>query len=70
MAKITFLMFNVSLVYTKSGEGEKKKSGEGEEANFVFKGEGFSLNLGFKKFWFRQWIQSYFRFYKTFEFTR
>ena len=31
-------------VHTKSGEGEKRKSVESELANFVFTGEGFSLN--------------------------
>ena len=40
----------VSLVYKKSGEGEKRKSGESEYANLVFTGEGFSLNLGFRIF--------------------
>ena len=39
----------VCLVYTNSGEGEIRKSGESELANFVFTGEGFSLNLGFRK---------------------
>ena len=36
-------------MYTKSGEGEKKKSGKSKSANFVFTGEGLSLNLGFRK---------------------
>ena len=40
----------VSLVYTKSGKGEKRKSGESESANFVFKEEdGFNLISGFTK---------------------
>ena len=38
----------VSLVHTKSGECEKRNSGDSEYANCVFTGEGFSLNLGFR----------------------
>ena len=38
------------LVYINSGEGEIRKSGESELANFVSTGECFSLNLGFRNF--------------------
>ena len=37
------LGIEVFLVYTKSGEGEKRKSGESKKANFLFIVEGFSL---------------------------
>ena len=57
-------------MYTKSGEGEKRKCGESDKANIVLKGEGFSLKLGFRIFCVhRQWIQSYFRFHKNVVFT-
>ena len=48
----------VSLVYTKSGQGEKRKSGESEGANIVFTGECFSLNLGFRNFFCSQTMDS------------
>ena len=44
---VTEMSVAVSLVYTKSGQGEKRKSGESGLANVVFTGDGFSLNLGF-----------------------
>ena len=50
-------------MYTKSGEGEKRKPGESEQASVVFTGKGFRLNLGFRKFCVhRRWIHKNFGF--------
>ena len=53
------ILVEVFLVYTKSDEGEKRKSGESKCANFVFTGEGFSLNFEFGKFFCSQGMDSF-----------
>ena len=64
-------MLEVSLVYTKSGEGEKENlvkasklilGSQEKVLVLIWDSENVCVH--------RQWIQSYFRFHKNFVFTR
>ena len=55
---IKILSIEVSPVYTKSGEGNNKKLVKACKQFFLFMGEGFSPNLGFRKFLCSQEVDS------------